>query len=174
MLPIPKHLIEILKPIGNKNTEFEVKGNIACDCSGESFTINLVGNGSNYKKKKVIEVLEIDGNYFLVVSAKCNSCGKEHLIFDMDKHGWDGFVCGGAFSNQLSKPKAQVWPCNKCEKSDHLITVTILSKGQADFIEEGEGLDKNDWAEAFSWIIIKTVCNSCKESNNEWISYETM
>jgi len=38
----------------------------------------------------------------------------------------------------------------------------------------GEEFKPDDWTEAFSWITIKVICNSCGEENEEWISYETM
>lgn len=52
--------------------------------------------------------------------------------------------------------------------------VSIYSKGQEDFIEVGEEFNKEDWIEAFEWIKIKIICNSCGETNDEWVSYETM
>ena len=174
ILPLPKHLKNILSPIGNSNNEFELNGKIVCDCGSENFTIKIVGDDSDYKKDDVIKVIEIDGNFFLIVKVKCNNCNKEHLIFDNDYHGWNGFVCGGDSKN-LPRPDTKNWNCNKCKNTNHSMVVAIESQGQEDFIEEGEEeFDKEDWVEAFSWITIKVICNSCGEVNNEWISYETM
>lgn len=174
MLPIPKHLKSILKPIGDKNNEFEITGKIVCDCGSENFTIELVGDSSDYEKNNVIKVVEIEENYFLIIKVKCNSCNKEHLIFDNDYHGWNGFVCGGD-SREYPRPESKVWHCNKCENSDFSMNVHIHSQGQDDFIEELEDeFDKEDWIEGFDWITIKTACNMCGETNDEWISYETM
>jgi ribosomal protein S27E len=174
MLPIPKHLESILKPIGESNNEFEVTGKIVCDCGTENFTIEIVGDDVDYQKDNVIKVTEIDENYFLIVKVKCNDCGKEHLIFDNDYHGWNGFVCGGD-SRNLPRPDTKNWACNKCQHANHSLIVSIHSQGQEDFIEEGgEEFDPNDWVEAFDWITIKTTCKSCGETNDEWISYETM
>jgi len=174
MLPIPKHLGNILRPMGDSNNEFEVTGRIICDCGSGSFMIKLVGNSSDYHKDNVIKVTEIDGNYFLIIKVKCNMCNKEYVIFDDDYHGWNGFVCGGD-SREFARPDAKDWKCNKCGKTDHSMIVKIHSQGQEDFIEEGgDEFDVKDWVEGFDWITIKVVCNSCGESNDEWISYETM
>jgi len=174
MLPIPKHLKSILRLIGEKNNEFEVTGKIVCDCGSENFTVELVGDSSNYEKDSVIKVIEIDGNYFLIIKVKCNSCGKGHLIFDNDYHGWNGFVCE-VLAKQNARPDTKDWECSKCKKSDHSITLTIHSEGQEDFKEEaGDEFDEEDWIEAFSSITIKITCNSCGETNDKWISYETM
>ena len=174
MLPIPKHLESILKPIGESNNEFEVTGKIVCDCGSENFTIEIVGDDADYQKDNIIKVTEIGGNYFLIVKVKCNNCGKEHLILDNDYHGWNGFVCGGE-SRNLPRPDTENWNCNKCQNTNHSLVVNIHSQGQENFIEEGEEeFDPNDWIEAFEWITIKIICKSCGETNNEWISYETM
>jgi hypothetical protein len=173
-LPIPQHLRSILKPLGNYNTEFNVTGELQCNCGSNSFKIKIVGDTSSYDKERVIKVIKIDLYYFLIVKVQCNACSKEHLIFDNDFHGWNGFVCGGD-SKGLNRPKSNTWNCNKCNKSEHSLEISIYSKGQTDFIEEvGDEFDKNFWIETFSWIIILTRCNSCGESNKQWISYETM
>ncbi|NDV64889.1 hypothetical protein D0T60_06495 [Bacteroides sp. 224] len=174
MIPVPKHLKSILKPIGDNNSEFEITGKITCDCGSENFAIEIVADDSDYSKEQVVKVTEIDGNYFLIVKVKCNSCNKEHLIFDNDFHGWNGFVCGGDSKDQ-PRPSTKKWHCNKCCKSEHSMIVNIHSQGQEDFIEEcGDEFDQDDWAEGFDWITIKTICNACEEVNDEWISYETM
>jgi len=175
IIPLPKHLKNILIPIGNINSEFQLIGKIVCGCGSEKFTIELVGDDSNYQKDNVIKVAEIDENYFLIIKAKCNSCNKENLIFDDDYHGWNGFVCGENFRH-LPRPDTAYWCCNKCQNTNHSMIIRIESHGQDDFIEETEegDFDMEDWVEAFSWITIKVICNSCGETNNEWISYETM
>jgi ribosomal protein S27E len=173
MIPLPRHLKDILNPIGEENDEFELTGKIVCNCGSENFTIKFVGDDSEYEENKVIMVSEVDGNFFLIVKVKCNSCGKEHLIFDDNLHGWNGFVCGE--SKDLPRPDSKVWSCNKCNAANHSMIVKINSQGQQDFIDEvGDEFDKNDWTEAFEWINIEIECESCKEKNEEWISYETM
>jgi len=174
MLPIPRHLETILKPIGNDNTEFEVVGQMVCNCGSDKFKIEIVGDDSEYESDCVIKVQEIADNYFLIVKLHCNDCDKEHLVFDNDYHGWNGFICGGD-SKELPRPKTKVWNCNKCQTANHSITLTIQSQGQEDFVEEaGDEFESKDWTEAFSWITMKTECKNCGVTNDEWISYETM
>ena len=172
MLPIPKHLKNILKPIGKGNNEFEVTGKIVCDCGSEKFTIAIVADEID----NVIKTIEIDDSFFLIVKAKCNDCSKEHLIFDNTYHGYDGFVCGLGGSKNLPRPDTKNWACNKCQKTNHSLIVMINSQGKKDFVEvcENGKFNIEDWVEAFGWITIKVICNSCGEVNDEWISYETM
>ena len=111
-LPIPRHLKEVLKPSGVDNGELQVTGEIQCDCGSKSFRIKLVGDTSCYVEERVIKVAEIDGHFFLIVKVQCNNCNKEHLIFDNDFHGWNGFVCGGDAKEQ-PRPEANVWNCDQ-------------------------------------------------------------
>ncbi len=174
MLPIPKHLKGILLPTGTANNEFEVTGKLVCECGNDHVSVHLLGNTANYFEEKVVKVIEVNGNYFLIIKIECIKCLKEHLVFDNDYHGWNGFVCGGD-SRKIPRPPTSVFKCIGCNNSDHGMTLRINSQGQEDFIEEGgEGYDKNDWIEAFSWITIRLKCNICSEKNEEWISYETM
>jgi len=175
MLPIPRHLKDILRPIGTYNSEFVVIGNIACDeCSAENFTIKIVGDSSEYKEDRVIKVAEINDEYYLIIKAKCNDCNKEHLIFDKDFHGWDSFVCADN-SGEMPRPECEIWKCDKCDIANHSLTVGINSQGKDNFKQNLEGeFDEQDWTEAFEWITIKIVCNLCGDTNDEWVSYETM
>jgi ribosomal protein S27E len=175
MLPIPKHLQKIFLPIGDAADEFEVTGRIICECSSENFSIEYVGESADYTSDRVIKLKEINGSYFLIVKVKCTDCSREHLIFDDHFHGWNGFVCGEEESfRKLPRPKGEIWHCKRCHRDNHSIVITINSKGQQDFIEEAEGLNEDDWVEAFSWITIGIHCKSCDEANMSWISYETM
>lgn len=173
-LPIPKHLSKILIPIGDKNEEFNVTGKLKCSCGNENLEIKLVGDDSDYKKKQVIRVVEINSGYFLIIKTYCKKCDSENLIFDNDFHGWNGFVCGGD-NRELNRPKPKQWNCDKCANSEHQIQLQIESQGKEDFVEEGgEEFAEEDWTEGFSWITIKTECTNCGKTNPEWISYETM
>jgi ribosomal protein S27E len=174
MLPIPRHLENILKPIDGNNNEFKVRGKIVCPCRSEKFMIMFVGNDADYQRNNVIKVTKVGENYFLIIKVKCNNCGEEHMIFDNDYHGWNGFVCGGD-ARGLPRPDTKNWTCNKCSHTCHSLRVKINSQGQEDFIEEGGNeLDPNDWVEAFDWFTVDITCNSCGKTNDEWISYETM
>lgn len=174
MFPIPKHLKDILKLTGNDNNEFKINGKIVCECGCEKFTIKIVGDDADYNSYKVIRVADIEGFGFLIIKIKCNNCDKKYLVFDNDYHGWNGFVCGGD-NREEKRPKTRDWHCNKCQKTDHSLMISIYSEGQEDFIEEaGDQFDKEDWTEAFGSINLKVDCNVCGGKNDEWLSYETM
>jgi hypothetical protein len=173
VLPIPKHLRNILVPVGEFNDEFCVTGKVVCECGAKDFSIGLVGDSHEYDKIKVIKTKELGNNYFLILRVSCNICGRDYLIFDADHHGWNAFVAGGDSKNS-PRPSVEVWHCNKCNKTNHSLMVKINSQGKADFMELGEDFNENDWVEAFDWITVGVQCNACNEKNIEWISYETM
>ncbi len=97
-LPIPRHLQNILIPIGNENDEFEVTGKIQCACHSEDFAI-------------------LESNEKHIVNIICKQCGKEYVLFDAGKHGWNGFVCEDDFYNREL-------PYKKVSSSVHNILVS--------------------------------------------------
>lgn len=174
MLPIPTHLKNIFVPIGDENNEFNVDGIIRCQCGCECFHIKIYADTENGYP----QVCEYNGNYALVIKAVCKDCGKEHLIFDSSKHGWNGFVC----HDGITVPDEELisWNCPKCNYHIHNIGISISSQGKQDFIDEsgisdGEiDLIENDWVNAFDWITIGLKCFDCGHDDEKWIDYETM
>ena len=174
-LPIPKHLQSILVPMGEKNNKNRVDGVLRCTCGCETFAVSVYGG----KNGKGICVGAYEEDYALVVRAACIDCGRKHLVFDMAKHGWNGFVC----HDGRSVPDEELfpWACKKCGSDIHHMTLTISSQGQEDFLDEledeiGEGKEfrAEDWVEAFGWITINLVCYDCGYDDEGWIDYETM
>lgn len=170
-LPIPKHLISILQPTGINNHAQQVTGDIICTCGCPTFAIQYVGN----PHRTFLRVVEIQTNYYLIIGVVCDNCSQQHLIFDHDFHGWNGFVCTEEEKRQLPRPASAVWACPICQNQHHSMHVRIYSEGQEDFIEETAGeFPPNNWTEAFSWITIHLQCTSCLNRIKDWISYETM
>lgn len=173
-VPIPSHLQPILKPAGDGNSEFQVTGEIQCQCGCKQFEILFVGDDSQFESDRTIDVKEIGDDFFLIVYVKCADCNKELLLFDNDYHGWNGFVCGGD-NRSVDRPKLQKWQCDRCSNSENKVSVIISSQGKDDFMEEGGAeFGEENWVEGFEYITIETECCNCTEKHEEWISYETM
>jgi len=156
-LPIPTHLQNILIPIGESNSEREVTGKIRCTCGGEAFALR-------------------ESNGRQIVNAVCKACGREHLLFDQGKHGWDGFVCGADFLDR--EQPLQPYPCPECKKESFGIVMRISSEGEQDFAEELLSHDgsfaREDWVNAFAWITVSLSCEECGHTDSEWLDLETM
>ena len=172
MLPIPNHLKNILTPTGEFNCENEVIGKIVCPCGTDIFQIKYVGDHKMFEHLKAVTSIEKEDHFYLIVKVNCCNCSKEHLIFDNDLHGWDGFLTG--MKTEFT-PASTTLKCYNCEHENHSIFITINSQGKDDFLEEtGDEFKDDDWKEAFEWIRISTSCEKCNFENIEWISQETM
>ncbi len=174
MLPIPIHLHDIFIPIGNKNNEYQINGEIRCTCGCKCFHIKIFADTSNGYP----QVRSYEDDYALVIKTICMDCQKEYIIFDDSKHGWNGFVCHDGISppeNTLTS-----WNCPQCGSDIHRIRIFISSEGKEDFINELELGDEtsefseDDWVNAFGWITIGLTCYTCSYADEKWIDYETM
>lgn len=154
-LPVPTHLQKYLTPVGNKNSEYEVKGKIHCACGNESFKI-------------------FESNDRQIIKLLCRQCGREILLFDAGKHGWEGFVCNDDFLDRTLPFEKYI--CSKCGEASFGVTVHILSQGKEDFSEEcdDDSFSPEDWVNAFEWITVSLLCSECKFSEKEWLDFETM
>jgi predicted DNA-binding WGR domain protein len=167
ILPIPSHLKKIFIPYGVENDEYRVFGIIRCVCGCECFSINLfaeIENGLPMNSES------------LVIKIHCYDCKKGYVLFDNNKHGWNGFVCqeGGVTATDKNMIG---WKCLKCKHNIYNIKISIRSGGKQDFIAESgiaDGDDKfkkSDWVNAFSSIAINIKCNNCS-CLEDW-DYET-
>lgn len=155
--PIPRHLQEYLIPKGDKNTEYEVTGDIRCSCGGHRF-----------------EVWESNDRH--IVQLICKECGHEILVLDASKHGWDGFVCHNDFLDH-SLP-LQKYICPDCGADAFEVAVFISSQGKQDFLEEcvshDDSFTLDDWVDGFEWITISLSCQNCDYNESDWVDLETM
>ena len=180
MLPIPIHLEHILIPKG-ENNEFEVTGDLKCDCGNNEFTISFIGKYQD----GIVTLCKYEDVFYLAIKCKCKKCGKLHVIFDNNLHGWNGFVCSdenefNGYENFPIEIYQKSWLCPKCNNDSHIISVNISSQGKADFISEvlenseDARFVEEDWVNAFEWITISLKCLTCGFEDKEWIDYETM
>ena len=174
MLPIPTHLRDTFIPIGDEKNENHVDGIIRCLCGYECFHIKIYADtGNGYP-----QVCKYSEGYALIVKAICKDCGKEYLIFDNSKHGWNGFVCH--YGADVPDKELKSWNCPKCSCVIHNIEISIDSQGKQDFIDEsgiadgGADFKEDDWVNAFEWITIGLKCFGCGHDDEKWIDYETM
>lgn len=156
-LPIPTHLQSYFRPIGNKNDEYRVTGEILCHCNCGCFEV-------------------WHSNDQQIVKLICKKCGKEILLFDAGKHGWNGFVCKDDFLNR-TEPFVQ-YRCKKCKRDGFQVVAAISSQGKQDFLEECVSNDNtftlDDWVDGFEWIDVSLTCCNCQHEAESWIDLETM
>lgn len=156
MYPIPKHLQPYLIPEeGENNCEFQVTGTIRCTCGCDRFTVSESNDG-------------------MLAKLHCPDCGKEILLFDAGKHGWDGFVC---HTDPVDRTQP-MWEavCDNCREGVFRVSVWISSQGKEDYLKEcgGEDVEPENWTEAFEWIQASLTCVRCGTEIENWLDFETM
>ena len=155
-LPIPTHLQPFFSLVGDENNEYEVTGTVHCSCGYEEF-----------------EVWE--SNDCQIVKLKCKKCGKEIVVLDTGKHGWEGFVCNDDFLDRTLPFNKYV--CDKCKEDSFKVTINITSLGKEDFISEcvsnDDSFSEEDWVNGFEWIKISLSCDNCSYED-DWVDLETM
>ena len=180
----PTHLRDCTEPLKeeeNKNRFFikrydlnddnKYTAKLKCQCGNHIFEL-LYPKGSDKAEPSTVEV---DGKFFFLLKARCTSCSKEHLVFDADFHGWDGWICHVKKQAELPRPGLIEWKCKKCSSTKHSAVVIISSQGKEDFIEEaGEEFDIERWQDAFDWFTLDIKCEECNHEFRNFISYETM
>ena len=156
-LPIPSHLKGFLSLDDKEQTEYEVSGSIKCKCGAVHFVV-------------------FSSNDRQIVKVKCPDCGEEILLFDAGKHGWDGFVCKDDFLDR-EEPLIE-YSCENCGDQVFRVELKILSQGKQDFIDEcvsnDDSFSEEEWVDAFEWINIRLICESCNSAENDWLDLETM
>lgn len=146
-LPIPSHLKEVFAVETYQNNKYsqDIDGHVRSSCGKEHFYINLFAQMDGGSRACNIMNGQYNDDYALVIKAVCVSCGKEHLILDISKHGWDGFVCHEYITVPDSELKA--WNCPQCKCNSHKI-------GSSEFTED-------DWVNAFGSMNVKIKCSGC-------------
>lgn len=144
-LPIPHYLQSNLIADQEESSEYELKANFFCDkCHGEVFQIFYrICSMRNY------------------LVAKCSGCQKEIVIYDANKHGYNGFVCK---DNEEDDTPLEKYSCVECGIDSFKVTVYIESSGKdvfeedvLEYEEQGE-FTMDDWVDAFDSICVGLEC----------------
>lgn len=179
MHPIPKHLRAILKPTevdAAVDNDTDLEGDLVCACGANEFILLHTGGFAGKGKLRGVGYGKSDGQDFLIIKAMCTSCDTEHLVFDDDHHGWNGYVCA-ADEGLRGRPRPPLvpWECSKCSCAAHNASVWIIGEGREHALENGEGiLTDEDWFEAFGSLGMDIKCVTCEFKLGGWLSHETM
>lgn len=98
MCKLPKHLEKILHV--SEYDQTTLRGQIICECGCAKFGVRYFGEEMNEDSEEypVLTAAEFDEKTALAVNTVCAECGKEWLLFDFAKHGYDGLICGDGIS----------------------------------------------------------------------------
>ncbi len=163
--PIPRHLKGIFTVKDFERNSLD--GKIVCECGCENFKVLYFGN--EYKNGH-IDCLKYKDGFAMNVTAVCVSCGKEHLLFDLAEHGFDGFIN----SNGIKIPDNELKEFNCC-KSGFNIEMQIETCDKENFAEDFTGAEKfsaEDYVDAFNWLVINLECPNCKKTFRDFVNIE--
>ena len=168
--PIPRHLTEILRVSDFDGNNLD--GKIVCTCGCNSFGIKYFGG---ILSDGGLSVEKYGERYALVVKAVCRDCGKEWLIFDLSKHGFDGLVN----ESGVAVPEESLIRYSCCDDSVYEIEVGIETEDPEQFIEEvvneefSDGkFSPEDYVDAFDWLVVHLKCTTCGKEFKDWINLE--
>lgn len=175
MIPLPNHLADCVVVDTDRSDKFTLVATVKCPCGGEIFHLLFPGQTHEHRGQPIPCTAQIAENFFFLIKAACVDCGAEHLLFDKDFHGWDGYVCHDPQTAALPRPELVRWKCLSCGGTRHTAEVGVQSEGKEDFIEEcGEEFPAERWVDGFGWFSMSIVCKDCGAETEEWVSYETM
>jgi len=172
MLPIPTHLKDILLVDEKEFDGNSICGKIGCTCGCRNIKLNIYAN----EHKDYIGVKKYKDNYGFRIAGTCGECGKQFDIFDMAKHGYDGFVC----QDGISVEDTDLWgvTCGKCQGDMFDVNIEIELEDQEQFVEEvvedaPEKYAPEDYVDAFNWFNASLQCKKCGRKMHNWVSLET-
>ena len=175
MLPTPAHLRGCTVATPDAADEDEYAALVRCPCGGESFRMLHTADTKQYAGETIPCVTRTDDGFFLRIVAACVGCASEHLLLDMDLHGWNGFVCREPRKTARPRPPLVAWRCRKCGTKAFGAAVSVRGEGKQDAISEADGLlDETNWHEGFGWVTVDLRCDGCGDGHATWIDYETM
>jgi len=147
---IPTHLKKLVVQTSLGHDPLEV--DVVCPCGGRSFEL----------RAKITE--DLDATYSRLLHAVCERCQKDHCLWDLKRHGWDGFNVGivKPESEQADLRLLKPVPCDACGNRYHTLSMEI--RPEEDNFEDILGdipVDPDRWVDAFGWIALDTICTGC-------------
>ena len=172
MVEIPRYLREYF--VLDTETRYNgFEGSIRCTCGNRRFKVLYYGE----EKREYIQAKPYEGGYGLHVACVCTKCNKTIELFDMAKHGYNGFVCQEDPSAEDAEHS--VYSCYKCGGDEFEIRLGIIPGDREQFVEEvvsnePDRFTEDDYIEAFGDICISLSCVNCKKDIVNWLEMETM
>lgn len=172
MLPIPTHLRDILKVDETGFDDHNMNGRIKCTCGCDDIRLQIYAD----EHENHIAVKRYKNNYGFRIVGACASCGSVFDIFDMAKHGYNGFVCGDGVS--VEEADLKVFSCGACQGDTFAVDIGIELEDKEQFIEEvvedePEKFAPEDYVDAFDWFTVALQCNKCGRKYEGWVDFET-
>jgi hypothetical protein len=176
-MPAPSHLTHWLARMPSRCTGRKCVGHVQCPCGSRKIRLSTSGMRMEHGKR-FPQTVQIGDKFYFIITVICAECGKDHVLFDANLHGWNAVVGGDATDRETAaaaNPPMIGWTCDGCDATEHTASMELISEGRQDAMEESGGvLDETNWQEGFGWINISIACCHCGQKVPNWVSYETM
>jgi hypothetical protein len=175
-MPAPVHLVHWLARVPSRCTGRKCFGHVQCPCGSRKIRLSTSRIG-NENGKRFPETAQLGNMFYSIITAVCAECGKDHVLFDANLHGWNAVVCREARSDTAVAANSPMigWTCDRCDAREHSASIELISEGRQDALDESGGaLDESNWQEGFGCINISIACCHCGRKVQNWVSYETM
>ena len=163
----PKHLEKIYHPTDTECLE----GNIICECGCKTFGIKFFGE----VLEEQIGIKEYQEKYAQTVKAECSCCGKEYLLYDFARHGYDGLLC----EDGVIVPDEMLKPLTIGEDDSFEIQMQIEVDDEEQFLEEvvnypplNNRFSLDDRMSIWSWVVINLTGAKSGKKYSDWVDEE--
>lgn len=172
-LPVPRHLEEIFLADADQETDYGLEGRLECTCGCGKFRLKTYGL---VHEDGCLGVARYEEGYALAIQAECRECKKIWPVFDMSRHGYNGYVCREGV--EVPDSKLRTYHCPKCGKEEFLVEISLELEDREQFVEEVVAYEpdvysEEDYVDAFDWIIIPVTCAGCGHRVKDWVNFET-
>lgn len=137
-----------------------VEGMLTC-CNAMDFEVFVAGE---IRHRIFSKMCLFPKNNRIILEARCKKCGKAILVFDSSCDGYE--QCG---NNQYTHITTKHINCKKCLDDCY----SVIIRYEYPNAQELDELEFKEIQNAFTWIWITLVCNSCGTSYLNFVDYET-
>jgi hypothetical protein len=119
MMPVPSHLVGIVVPKEGLIDEGPLDAWVRCPCGEDRFVFLYPGATRAYEGRHYPCTTKANGGWFFLIRCRCLTCGRDHLLLDVEFHGWNGWVCHNPAQADRPRPPLVPWRCVSCGGEPH-------------------------------------------------------
>lgn len=172
---VPSHLRAVLDL---QRAQWDPQGGIRsplrCGCGHRNFELLHPARKPSQGSGATPWPVEVEGRYFFLLKAACADCGTEHLLLDLDWHGWNAIVHRDERQASLPRPPLQTWSCESCCGRKHGISICLKYPSESEIPGR---LWAESWrqfqADAFVSFSLDLTCGHCLRHSHELVHFET-
>lgn len=173
-MPFPAHLTNCLVRVQSKCSATNCFGRLRCPCGEKSLNLSTTNEFYDSDGNRRPKEFKWNDSFFFIVEAACPGCATKYVLFDSNRHGWNGYLASEEKRPPMSPPLEE-WKCSACSGLKHQATILVVGEPMRTTIEEsGEALDESNWQEAFGAFNMAIECVTCGRKDPGWVSFESM